>query len=889
LRQRATPAEEMLVPAVDLKSLISKLNEPCRKALEAGLGMAMQRTNFNFEVEHWLLTLLDIQDSDLNRILPRYEADVSRLKADLTQAVGRFKTGNGKPPGISPQVVSVIKDAWLVGSVDLGEPLVRSGTILLAILGDEALAGLRDTGQFARVKYEVLKRDFFAATEGSMEEKASAAASAASGAPAAGGGARPGKSSGALELYCSDLTQKAKDGKIDKVLGRDMEIRQCIDILTRRRQNNPILTGEAGVGKTSVVEGLAQKIVDGDVPPALRGCSVRVLDLGLLQAGAGMKGEFENRLNGVISDIKASPTPIILFIDEAHMLIGAGGQAGQGDAANLLKPALARGELRTVAATTWAEYKKYFERDPALTRRFQVVKVEEPSEAVGIEMLRGLADVMEKHHKVRVLDEAVQDAVKLSSRYIAGRQLPDKAIGVLDTACARVGMMLAATPAPIETLTNSIKLLENRIAIIKREALAAGGQEDAIAEAEAKLAADKAELAALHERWEKEKALVAEATAIRAELEGQLDDAVRPARQAALKEKMDALAALQGENPLVLPFVDAQAVAAIVGDWTGIPVGRMLKDEITTVMELDKRLKERVVGQDHALEMIAKTVQTARAGLGDPRKPIGVFMFVGTSGTGKTETALALADLLYGGDQALTVINMSEFKEEHKVSMLVGSPPGYVGYGEGGVLTEAVRRHPYSVILLDEVEKAHPGVQDVFFQVFDKGMLRDGEGRDIDFKNTLIILTSNAATDVMHKLCADPETRPTPEGLAEAIRPELLKTFKPAFLGRISIVPYYQLDDATIRLIVGINLKKISKRLAETYKAKTTFDDRLVEAIAKRCTEVESGARNIEQIISRTMLPELAARCLARMAEGNGIASVHVGMDASGNFEYALT
>jgi type VI secretion system protein VasG len=874
--------------ALDLKSLFGKLNATTRKAIDNGLGLAVSRTNYTFDVEHWLLALLEVPDGDLSKILPRYEIDLSRLKADLTREVDRFKTGNGKPPAISPQVVGLIKDAWLIGSVDKAESLVRSGHLLLAILGDDAMgSALGKSGQLARLNYDVLKRDFDAATAGSSEEKESAAASAVSGAP---GGPRPsGKSTGALDLYCSDLTQKAKDGKIDRVLGRDMEIRQCIDILTRRRQNNPILTGEAGVGKTSVVEGLAQKIVDGDVPPSLKGCSVRVLDLGLLQAGAGMKGEFENRLNGVISDIKSSPTPIILFIDEAHMMIGAGGQAGQGDAANLLKPALARGELRTVAATTWAEYKKYFERDPALTRRFQVVKVEEPTEAVGIEMLRGLADVMEKHHKVRVLDEAVQDAVKLSHRYIAGRQLPDKAIGVLDTACARVGMMLAATPAPIETLTNNNKLLGNRITIMEREAQAGAGHEAAITEAKAKLEADTAELAALHARWEQEKALVTEATAMRTELEGGVTELVRPEKQAALKAKMDELGALQGENPLVLPFVDAQAVAQIVGDWTGIPVGRMLKDEITTVMELDERLKERVVGQDHALEVIAKTVQTARAGLGDPRKPIGVFMFVGTSGTGKTETALALADLLYGGDQALTVINMSEFKEEHKVSMLVGSPPGYVGYGEGGVLTEAVRRHPYSVVLLDEVEKAHPGVQDVFFQVFDKGSLRDGEGRDIDFKNTLIILTSNAATDIMHKLCADPDTRPTPEALAEAIRPELLKTFKPAFLGRITIVPYYALDDATIRLIVGMNLRKITKRVRETYKAETTFAPELIETIAKRCTEVESGARNIEQIISRTMLPELAGRFLAKMAEGSSIASLHVGVDASGNFEYVLT
>ncbi|MBL8674110.1 MAG: type VI secretion system ATPase TssH, partial [Rhodospirillales bacterium] len=695
-------------------------------------------------------------------------------------------------------------------------------------------------------------------------------------------------STGSLDLYTTDLTARAKAGKLDPVLGRDAEIRQCIDILLRRRQNNPILTGEAGVGKTSVVDGLALKIAEGDVPDKLKNCAIRVLDLGLLQAGAGMKGEFENRLNGVLQDVKASPQPIIMFIDEAHMMIGAGGQAGQGDAANLLKPALARGELRTIAATTWAEYKKYFERDPALTRRFQVVKVEEPDEKNGIDMLRGLANVMEKHHGVRVLDEAVQEAVRLSNRYVAGRQLPDKAISVLDTACARVAMGLASTPPAVDDLRRRIGLLDGLIAIQKREQQAGTDHAEEIAEGEVLLARLREELTALEERWAKEKVLVDEVTKLRTELEGEVDETARPAKKAQLDAKWAEMKALQGESPLVMPLVDAQAAAAIVGDWTGIPVGRMLGDQIRTVLNLKNKMAERVIGQDHALELIGKGMRTARARMQDPRKPLGVFMLAGTSGTGKTETALTLAEEMYGGDHALTIINMSEFKEEHKVSMLVGSPPGYVGYGEGGVLTEAVRRHPYSVILLDEVEKAHPGVQDVFYQVFDKGMLRDGEGRDIDFKNTVIILTSNAGTDLIAKLCADPDTRPNPDALNEALHPELLKTFKPAFLGRITIVPYYPLDDDTIKKIVRLQMGRVVKRVADNYKATMTYAEAMVDTIASRCTEVASGARNIEQIIQRTLLPELSSEFLGAMADGKVIHKVHVGVDSEGRFEYMI-
>jgi len=878
--------------AHDLKSLVSKLNDPCRNMLEQAAGLTLSRTHFNVEIEHWFLKLLEIPEGDLSKILPRYEVDVARLTTDLNRAIDRFKTGNGRAPALSPTIVDLVKGGWMVASVDLGSPVVRSGHLLMALLADETLAlAFRDSsGQLGKISVDSLKKAFDQATEGSSEAKLAAASQAvASGAAtAARPMARTGKQ-GALDLYTTDLTERARAGKLDKVLGRDLEIRQCIDILTRRRQNNPILTGEAGVGKTSVVEGLAQRIIEGEVPPMLRNSAIRVLDLGLLQAGAGVKGEFENRLNGVIEEVKSSPQPIILFIDEAHMMIGAGGQAGQGDAANLLKPALARGELRTIAATTWAEYKKYFERDPALTRRFQVVKVEEPDEKTAIEMLRGVASVMETHHKVRVLDEAVQEAVKLSHRYISGRQLPDKAIGVLDTACARVSMMLASTPAPIESLLHRLRQIENQIGIYTREAAAGGEHAAELKESEEQRVKVAAELEEINKRYEQEKTLVTELMTMREELEGgKLPEEEAPAKREALAERMKALQEMQGENPLVLPYVNGEAVAAIVGDWTGIPVGRMLRDEIKTVLDLKDRLRERVVGQDHALEVIARTVRTARAGLADPRKPLGVFFMVGTSGTGKTETALALAELLFGSDQHITVINMSEFKEEHKVSMLVGSPPGYVGYGEGGVLTEAVRRHPYSVVLLDEVEKAHPGVQDVFYQVFDKGMLRDGEGRDIDFKNTIIILTSNACSEVLHKLCADPDTRPSPDGLVDAMFPELLKIFKPAFLGRMTMVPYYPLDDATIRLITTLQLRRVSKRVTETYKATFSYAPELVEAIAARCKEVETGARNVEQIIARNLLPELSARFLGRMAEGVPIRSAHVGVDANGQFEYVV-
>ncbi|MDE2197718.1 MAG: type VI secretion system ATPase TssH [Rhodospirillales bacterium] len=875
--------------AIDLKSLVGRLNDHCRRALEAAAGLTLSRSHYNVEIEHWLAKLADGTDTDIAAILRHYEADHGRLLADLNRSLDRMKTGNSRAPSLSPEIVELAKQAWLLASVEHGLSRVRSGHLLWALLADETLSrhAREASSQLLKIQPDALKRDLLTITANSAE--AASATTSVDGAPApAGDGSPRPAGSAALDQYTIDLTAHARAGKIDPILGRDTEIRQIVDILTRRRQNNPILTGEAGVGKTAVVEGFALRVAEGDVPPALKDVVVRTLDLGLLQAGAGVKGEFENRLKSVIEETKASPKPIILFIDEAHTLIGAGGSAGQNDAANLLKPALARGELRTIAATTWAEYKKYFEKDAALTRRFQVVKVEEPAEPLAIAMIRGLVGTLEAHHGVRILDEAVSEAVRLSARYIPSRQLPDKAVSLIDTACARVGMSQAAIPAPIEDRTRRMALIDTEVEILDRE-MAAGAEHGArkgeLLDERAKAAAELAELTA---RWEQEKVLAGEVTATRAAIEDPASTEDKDALRTRLVEKFAELRALQGETPLIYPVVDGQAVAEIVESWTGIPAGRMQSDEIRTVLNLHEAMGKRIVGQDHALEAVAQAIRTSRAKLTDPRKPIGVFLMVGTSGTGKTETALTLANLLYGGEQNMTTINMTEFKEEHKVSLLMGSPPGYVGYGEGGILTEAVRRRPYSVVLLDEMEKAHPGVQDVFFQVFDKGNMKDGEGRDIDFKNTVIIMTSNAGTDLIAKLFADPDTAPDAAGLADALRPELMKYFKPAFLGRVTLVPYFPLSEAIIRQIVELQLGRIRRRVQEAYRASFEYDPALVETIAARCTESSSGARNVENILSRTLLPELSAEVLARMAEGSPINRVTVGMDPSGAFSYAL-
>ncbi len=897
---------------INLKGLIGKLDDTSRRALEGAAGLCLSRTHYDVDVEHWLSKLLEMSNTDIHKICHHYGVDQSRLIRDLTRSLDRLKTGNARTPTLAPRLPLLINEAWSLASIEYGVNRVRSSHLMLALLTEDNFSRMmREVSpEIQKISPEDLHKQLPVVVAGSVEDTEQPTAGAVE---TAGQTAAPASKAPALDQFTIDLTARARDGKVDPVLGRDVEIRQVIDILTRRRQNNPILTGEAGVGKTAVVEGLALRIAQGDVPPPLKNVVLRSLDLALLQAGAGIKGEFENRLKSVINEVKASPQPIIVFIDEAHTLIGAGGQAGQGDAANLLKPALARGEMRTIAATTWAEYKKYFEKDPALTRRFQVVKVDEPTEATAINMIRGLIDTMEQHHKVRVLDEAVEAAVKLSHRYISGRQLPDKAVSVLDTACARVALGQVAEPPAIEDARRRIALITTEVSILERETITGGDHAERIEELTRERVDEEKRLGELQARWEKEKKLVVEIADLRRRLEGDIlpqqatdkkeatsadKSAKQPveklsrdqvkAMQTELADLKQQLGALQGEHPLLQPGVDAQAVAQVISGWTGIPIGRMVKDEIRTVLNLKEHLEKRIIGQSHALEALGQRVRTARAKLEDPRRPIGVFMFVGPSGVGKTETALALAELLFGSDQNLTTLNMSEFKEEHKVSLLMGSPPGYVGYGEGGVLTEAVRRHPYSVVLLDEMEKAHVGVQDIFYQVFDKGAMKDGEGRDIDFKNTVIIMTSNAGTDTFMKLCADPETKPDSQALAEAIRPDLLKYFKPAFLGRVIVVPYYPIAPEIMRLIIELQLARIRHRIKDNHRAVMSYDEELVAAIASRCTEVDSGARNVDHILTRTMLPELAQEFLARMAAGQSVSKVHISVAPEGLFRYEV-
>ncbi len=877
--------------SVDLRALVSKLNDHSRRALEGAAGLCLSKTHYEVEMEHWLLKLLEQADGDVGALLRHHEVNTSRVTQELMRALDRLKTGNSRAPALSPRIPKLLQDAWVLASVQYELPKVRSALLLLAMLTDEDAARLlyEDSRELRHLTAEALRKDLLAIVERTAESEGmtpgagAGAARGEPGAPVPGGGKTP-----ALDAYTIDLTARARAGQLDPILGRDPEIRQMIDVLMRRRKNNPILTGEAGVGKTAVVEGFALRIAAGDVPPALQPVALRTLDLGLLQAGAGVKGEFENRLKSVIQEVKASPKPIILFIDEAHTLIGAGGSAGGSDAANLLKPALARGELRTIAATTWSEYKQYFEKDAALERRFQVIKVEEPADDTATVMMRGLVSMLEKHHGVRVLDEAVEAAVKLSSRYISGRQLPDKSVDVLDTAAARVAIGHAATPPALEDCQRRIDSLASQLEILGREEATAGGHAERIAALEAERGAEQERLDGLKKRWDDEKRLVAEARGLREQLEGQLEDAERTRIRPELERVQGELAALQGEDPLMQVVVDRQAIGAVISGWTGIPVGKMQRNEIDTVLNLQAMLGERVVGQDHALDAIAQRIRTARAGLDDPARPIGVFLLVGPSGVGKTETAIALADILYGGERNMTVINMSEFKEEHTVALLKGAPPGYVGYGKGGVLTEAVRQRPYSVVLLDEVEKAHRGVLELFYQVFDKGQLDDSEGRTIDFKNTVILMGSNLGSDIMMKLCADPETRPDPAALAKEIRPALLTFFAPALLGRIIVVPYYPIADDVMRRIVGLKLAKVAARLRQNHAMALDYDDTVVSQIAARCTEVDSGARNVDHIITGTLLPEISRELLGRMATGEQATALRVTVGADGGFGYAF-
>jgi type VI secretion system protein VasG len=862
-------------------ALFNKLDVLCYQAIESATTFAKLRGNRYVELAHWLHQILHQPDSDLHHILSHFEVNAGLLARDMAVALDKLPRGATSVSDLSPPVEEATERGWVIATLQFNEGSVRSGHLLLGCLGTPSLRHtlLAISREFGRIQPDALGAEFAAITgrspETAMTQNAPAPAECGATAPAALGRRE------ALARYATDLTERAREGKVDPVIGRDEEIRQIVDILLRRRQNNPILTGEAGVGKTAIVEGFALRVARGDVPPPLREVAVFALDIGLLQAGASVKGEFEQRLSAVIEEVQASPKPIVLFVDEAHTLIGAGGSAGTGDAANLLKPALARGTLRTIAATTWGEYKKHIEKDPALTRRFQVVAVNEPDEARAVAMMRNMVATLEQHHSVEILGEAVDAAVALSDRYIPARQLPDKSLGVLDTACARVAVSQHATPAAVEDCRQRIAALETTLGILQREAQVGADNTAHMAEVNAQLEAERTTLVELETRWRNEAAMVAEERRIRTALRGEVAD-VSDAGRAQMMDDLHRVqadrAALQGEEPLVLTTVDRNAVASVVQDWTGIPVGRMVRDEVGTILGLADALSRRVVGQDHAMRTIARRVQTSRAGLSNPGKPVGVFLLCGPSGVGKTETALALAEILHGGEQNLTTINMSEFQEAHTVSTLKGAPPGYVGYGEGGVLTEAVRRRPHSVVLLDEVEKAHPDVHELFFQVFDKGEMEDGEGRRINFRNTLILLTSNVGSDRLMAMCRDPELVPEPEVLATVLREPLLEVFPPALLGRLVVVPYYPLSDVTIGKIIRLQLDRIGSRLRQTHDVDFTYDDAAVELIAARCRELESGGRMIDAILTNTLLPSISHHFLQDVLEGRSTRHVSVGV-----------
>lgn len=893
--------------------LVAKLNAPCRRALENATIVAKTRGNPYVELAHWLEQLIRIENSDVQKIIRHFGASHTDMASDLTKTLDRLPRGASAIADFSDHIFDAIERGWARGAMKFGDDNVRSGYLLLAAMQiprlENLLVGM--SSGFEAIGRDDLAEGFAGITKGSIEN---AVGTPGFSSPSSATGDRTLPQGGALETYGVDLTARAREGAIDPVIGRDPEIRQIVNILMRRKQNNPILTGEAGVGKTAVVEGFALRLARGDVPPQLKNISLWMLDIGLLQAGASMKGEFENRLRQVIDEVQSSEEPIILFIDEAHTLIGAGGAAGTGDAANLLKPALARGELRTVAATTWAEYKKYIEKDPALTRRFEVVNVKEPSQDKALLMMRGVASVLEKHHKVQILDNALEAAVQLSTRYIPARQLPDKSISLLDTACARVAVSQHAIPDAIEDMRRRIDALEVEGGIVARETIIGidtGTRANEIAK-ETTIA--RQDLEELENRWAQEKELITDILDLRARLrgdggtvdeittnkkdgsqethstdhEGTLSEEKRIEIRATLDARLETLEALQGENPLILPTVDQQAVAVVVQDWTGIPVGSMMADEINTILTLPSFLSKRVVGQDHAMEAIARRIQTSRAGLDAPNKPIGVFMLCGPSGVGKTETALALAEALYGGEQNLITINMSEFQEAHTVSTLKGAPPGYVGYGEGGVLTEAVRRRPYSVVLLDEIEKAHSDVHEIFFQVFDKGIMEDGEGRRIDFKNTLILLTSNVGSEMIMGMCSDPDLIPEPEAITKSLRGPLLETFPAALLGRIVTIPYFPLSDEMINVIAKLQLTKIEKRIYDVYNATFEYSDNVLELIRTRCTDLESGGRMIDAILTNTMLPEISREALRLLTEGMTFQSVKVDVKDK-KFDYLIT
>jgi type VI secretion system protein VasG len=881
--------------AVTPRALIGKLNVTCQKALSEAFALCTARGHADVELEHWLLVLMNNPANDLAVVARQYDLDPRRVRRELGDAVDKFRTGNTRGSvAVSADLLTAVREAWMFASLEHDAGKVRSAHLLWAVLDDKVTGDAlrKSSPELGRLSAERLRADLgdLLPRAASEENERDAAPAPAAGGPAAPTGPAPaaGKTP-ALDQFTVNLTAAAKAGKLDPVVGRDAEIRQVVEILTRRRQNNPILTGEAGVGKTAVVEGLALRVAAGDLPQ-LKDAHIHTLDLGLLQAGAGVKGEFENRLKNVIDEVKRSPAPIVLFVDEAHTLIGAGGAAGQNDAANLLKPALARGELRTIAATTFAEYKKYFQADAALRRRFQVVRIDEPDERRAVRMVRGLVPALEAHHKVRILDEAVGEAVRLSARYMPDRLLPDKAVGLLDTVCTRVALSQTAVPSALEDARREVEHLAAEIGFLEREGRAAPGNPERVAELARQKEAAAARAAALEAQLGRERALVEQIRARRAALEAAAGAAAPPpeADRAELARLDAELAGVQGETPLVYPAVTGVAAAAVVASQTGIPLGKMVRDEVQTVLNLAARLEERVVGQRDALEAIARRIRTARADLADPRRPQGVFLLVGPSGVGKTETALALADLLYGGDRNMVVVNMSEYKEGHKVSRLVGTAKGYVGYGEGGVLTNAVKNRPHSVVLLDEVEKAHESVQEIFYQMFDKGVLQNDDGEDVNFKNTIVLLTSNVGTDTIAKACADPDTAPAADGLTEMLKGDLLKAFKPALLGRMTVVPYRPLGDDVLRAIVAMKLDQIGDRLRRGYRAAFAYEPAVVELVAARCKDVETGARNADHIITGTVLAEVSARVLGRVADGTPVRRVAVGVGADSHFTYAV-
>lgn len=841
--------------SLSLSALVDKLTPEAKGSLEQAAALASSRTHHSIEIAHWLLTMIQDPSEAEREMYQFFSVDLAQLHSDLQLQLEKFKTGCQTVPGLSSHTVTILQNAWMTATIAFEEPEIASVHILHAFLSDDTLFAFSShfSSELTKINADALIQ--YRKEQAKAPKKAMASHKS---------------STQALDQFTVDLTEQAKAGQIDPVIGRDNEIRLMTDILLRRRQNNPILTGEAGVGKTAVVEGLALKIAAGDVPPALKNVQIKSLDLALLQAGAGMKGEFENRLKNVVKEVNESAVPIILFIDEAHGLIGGGAQAGQGDAANILKPALARGELRTIAATTWAEYKKFFEKDAALTRRFQVVKIEEPAPQLAIEMLRGLVPVMEKHHGVYITAEALKAAVCLSDRYISGRQLPDKAVAVLDTACSRVALSQNTVPGSLDQKHKQQQMLENQLNQLLKEETFGHSHQQVISKLELKLTSLHHEIEQLEEIWRQESDAVAKAKALRSEI-----------LQSPSSDKAVALVSIEQElsvnpMPLVFSHVNELLVAEIIADWTGIPLGKLKNDEVKAILELQKYLSERVVGQDHALVKMAEVIKTARAQLNEESKPNGIFFLVGPSGVGKTESALAIAEQVYGHEDNITIINMSEFKEEHKVSLLLGSPPGYVGYGEGGILTEAVRRKPYSVILLDEMEKAHPGVQDIFYQVFDKGMIKDGEGRDIDFKNTIIIMTSNSGTDTTMELFQDPELAPDAESLKEALREDLLKDFKPAFLGRVNVIPYFPLSRDVLIKITELKISKIRKRIKNNYKAETEISEKLIDSIVDSCNESGSGARALQTVIENRVLPKISDAILNSVLNDYSINSVVV-------------